>query len=941
MSRRNRTLGYLLLGAVVGIAIVLAIFFVLTRTEYGIEQVRRVAVSQIQQRIAGDLRIGRIDAAPGLLGGAILRDVEIVDESDRTFIRADSLRLAYNWRALLGGRIEFDRVDIFGAEVVIERLPGDERWNYARIFDLGEPDPDSPDRLIQFRRARIVDGLLVIRYPWRAKGQVERGDTARLILREVPGGLVRELRFEDINAVLPRVLWESPVEEGRLFVVDQLSTRGFVWEDPFEVRELSGSVTQRDSLVSFDVDRVRLPASTASGLGHIVIGEDRVGLDISIDGDDVSSADLQWLYPPLPDDGTGRFDFRIQSVPGGTLWLARDAYVSAPGTELAGSFGIVTGDTLYFTEVDLRASPLNLALLEELLPVDLPIDGLLVGTVEVEGPISSLRTRGDVRLASAHGSEAARWEGTLDLRGPFGVQNFRADVETLDVGRLAAWRPELAANSGRMSGRIEATGRFDDRLGFAARLRHELEAFAPATIEASGTVELAGRSSALDVELLAATVDLEALGSFVPGLADLRGDMRGPVTITGTLDDLAVEAELAGDFGRVRLEGRADLARDEPVYRVEGEWREFQPARYFDELPDSRIDARFLLEGRGYRPETLQASLVLDVDSARIGEVELLEGRALLAMSEGVLEVDSMRLGLESGRVEARGTIGVLADQTGILDVVVDVDALAPLRSLVFPAGEDGEGPERFEGAGRLGARLEGSLTDLAISGEARVQNFFYDNSRAQRIGVTFTASGIGTERPSYRVHATADSLAVLDQHIGGATSTLAYADELGRLTFEAWASEPAPSRYRLSSDYRWDDGVLDLSFDEAWIQTSTETWRLSDTARARIGEYGIEIDGLVLDRLHGEGSVRIAGNLPWRPSDEPEWSSGSTRASGANGSSRAYGTSGSSASYEKAAVSGLGPNRLARFQVDIENFPIFALRRGPELRPYEPRLLA
>src|SRR5690606_17834051 len=160
--------------------------------------------------------------------------------------------------------------------------------------------------------------------------------------------------FGEADAEFPRVLWESPVEEGKLFRIRRLSTRGYIWKTPFELDDLSGVVTIRDSLISFEADRFRLPGSRGSGVGRIILG-DRNLYDIRIVGDEVQFADLQWLYPPLPDEGSGELVFRIQSQPeGGTLWLAQDAHLRAPGTVLRGDFGIVTGDTLYFTQVNLR-----------------------------------------------------------------------------------------------------------------------------------------------------------------------------------------------------------------------------------------------------------------------------------------------------------------------------------------------------------------------------------------------------------------------------------------------------------------------------------------------------------------------------------------------------------------------------------------------------------
>ena len=908
--RRTRTFGYVLIGLIAGVALVLATLYILTRTEFGVEQVRRVAVSQIQQRIAGELRVGRIEAAPGLLGGAVLHDVEIDDEAGRPFLRADSLRLAYNWRVLIGGRIEFDRADIYGAEVVIERLPGDTLWNYERIFPDTEPDlgPEGPDRLIQIQRARIFDSRFVLRFPWEPDEPVTAEDAERLILREAPGGLQREFRFENINANLPRVLWESPVEEGRLFQVASLSTLGYIWTDPFDLRDMRGTVTQRDTVIAFDVDHFRLPETVGSGLGRIVVGDERVLVDISIQGDEVAMRDLQWLYPPLPDEGGGTLDFRIQTQPVGTLWLARDARISAPGTELAGSFGIVTGDTLYFTRVDLRAASLDVDLLESLLPIDLPLDGLLVGTVEVEGPISSLTTRGDLRLAggaAGHGPAAVQWAGTFDLRAPFAVQNLRADVRSLDLARFQTHWPGLAA-AGRVSGRVEATGQLDRSVHFTARLQHELQGLEPSVFEGSGTVAVDGRASRLDIELLAERFALETVGAFVPAATKWRGRVGGPLTVTGPLDDLAVLAELTTDAGRVRLEGRADLAAETPTYRLEGRIDDFDLSTLLADAPETAVQTRFALEGQGRRPDSIRALAVLELDSGRVGDVELRAGQLRLGLEDGVVLVDTLMLEVEAGRVEASGSIGLIADQRGRMQLRVHADSLSPLRGLVFPnAGTpvDEDDGHRLEGRGRIDAMLAGSLADLSIFGEASLHEFVYDHSGARSVGVTFRAAGIGTDAPSYRIHGTADSLAIFHQHLGGATITLGYEDGRGELVGNAWASEPESSEYRLVTGYRLAGEGLDLDVTEVRVRTGEEDWRLSAPAYLHLGDNGVVVNELRFARANGPGSIRATGRLPWRQED---------------------------AAGEEARDQDLA----AGFQLIVDRLPIFALRRGPDLEP-------
>src|SRR5690606_41706018 len=118
-----------------------------------------------------------------------------------------------------------------------------------------------------------------------------------------------------------------------------------------------------------------------------------------VDADQMPVRGLGWVYAKFPAEGGGEGGLRIHTVqPKGMLLLAQDARVFAPGTNLAGTLGVVFGDTLYFTQVDLRAAPLDVEFLESLLPLELPVDGLLVGTAEVTGPLSAPELDGDVRV---------------------------------------------------------------------------------------------------------------------------------------------------------------------------------------------------------------------------------------------------------------------------------------------------------------------------------------------------------------------------------------------------------------------------------------------------------------------------------------------------------------------------------------------------------------
>src|SRR5690606_30296836 len=103
----------------------------------------------------------------------------------------------------------------------------------------------------------------------------------------------------------------------------------------------------------FDLPAFAMPGSRGSAIGEVITEDERVLYDVRVRADQVAFSDLAWLYPPLDIEGGGTATFRMQTQPVGTLYLVEDARLHAPGTNIAGTFGIVVDDTVYFTQVDL------------------------------------------------------------------------------------------------------------------------------------------------------------------------------------------------------------------------------------------------------------------------------------------------------------------------------------------------------------------------------------------------------------------------------------------------------------------------------------------------------------------------------------------------------------------------------------------------------------
>ena len=618
MKRRHRTLAYIAAGVAAGLVIGSALLYTVSRTEFGMERVRRLAVNWLTQRVDGTVHIGSIGGR-GLLGGVTLRDFAIIDKLGRPFMRADSVTLAYNWRTLMGGEIVVERATLFDPEVYFEQLPGDSIWNFQHVFpDRSVPGKPKPARrLILLRNMRIVNGLAIVRMPLETAADRKLLDSDRTVIDTVPGGRAKVMRFDSLYGQLSRVIWESPIEKGKLIDIRALQGRGFVWREPMHVRSLRGTVTLRDTIVAFDIPAARFPSSSVAVTGRVVMEEGQNFFDVRVDSRDFQFRDLQWLYPRLPESGGGRGVLRIQSQrPRGILWLATDTRIAAPGTRLAGSFGVVTGaDSLYFTNVNLRASPLNLKLVQAVLPQKLPLDGLLVGTVEVKGGLSALDTRGDMQLANAAGTSGAKWHGRIDVRNGLGARDFQADVQTLDLALLNALRPSLNLK-GRISGHVEASGNIDNSVKFAADIHHYLSGYT-SSFNGAGTYT-GGAAPGIDVELNALPLSLEQLAASYPALERLRGDVRGPIHVYGALDDLAVKADLQTLGGRAQYEGRLLLRGNTPRYTGDATLYSFRLDRIIAALPATTVDGTVTFDVTGRGAEDVAGTVLTQVSTGTI-----------------------------------------------------------------------------------------------------------------------------------------------------------------------------------------------------------------------------------------------------------------------------------------------------------------------------------
>ncbi|HEV2146784.1 MAG TPA: hypothetical protein VGR37_05165 [Longimicrobiaceae bacterium] len=391
-----RALAWLAGGTLVVLLIGGAAVWYLTQTTSGRERVLELTLDRLGGGIAGELVVER--ATGNLLTGAKLYGVALRDASGEPLVLADSAYLDYDLRTLTTPRIHIERAILYSPEIYVYRLPGDTLWNYQKIFPPGEKP--GPQRYTLIDRARLVYADVRVQLPWEPVEATPRArrreiaealaDSSPVMVRRVPGGFLRTINLRNVTGTLGDVRFAPGSEAGSYFGIRDLSGTVQFFRDPFRVERLRGEVQLVEDRVEFRLPVVALPDSRLATHGLIRLGErgEDPRYDVVFTSDSIALRDFRWLYPRFPRDATGRLTLLVETRPEGTLFQARDVVLRAPGTRLVGDFGMITGDTVRFVDVSLRADPLNVDLVEQMLPDSLPVRGLRIGSVEIRGPSS-------------------------------------------------------------------------------------------------------------------------------------------------------------------------------------------------------------------------------------------------------------------------------------------------------------------------------------------------------------------------------------------------------------------------------------------------------------------------------------------------------------------------------------------------------------------------
>jgi translocation and assembly module TamB len=698
--------GVLLLGAVL----------VLTQTDWGREQVRRFAVTQLNRAADGEVAIGRVEG--NLLRGLRLVDVSIIDSDGRPFVQADTLATRFSLRSFLRRRIALTDMRLVNARIVLDKPPGED-WNWVRIFPR-DPDAVAVRRpgwgdWIRMHDVTLVDSEIEVRTAWSPSEDLtaeEREDEIRAVLagetrkrvEEVGDGYQNVIRIRQLNAELPLIFPAHPdsavipIEVARLSAI----VEAFL-PPPAVVRNLSGSIrVSTDSLFFRNVDAV-LPGSRLSGDG--VYALDSGDLLLRVQGAPLAFNDLRWLYPNLPDEGGGTLHLTVHDRSLHTRIIGRDMDLRVADATLTGDVDLQVGDTLRLRHSDIQFARVPTSLIERVAPnLEMPRQGLFTGEMELAGTADAMRIDGDVRFDDAvAGASRMRAVGRFALEPELRFDDLRLRFEPLQAELLRVAVPQLPLR-GTIEGFANLTGRPAGDLQLDSDLTLRDPRAGRSRVRATGGVDMRDELRLRNLLVRFDPLRLDLLRDEVPELpagATLAGRVRldgVPGSLLAVDGDLTLVDPVTGT-SRVAATGGIDM-RDE--LRLQNLLVRFDPLRL--DLLRARVPelpAGATLAGRMRLDGVPSRSLVVD------GEVTLADPAT------------------GTSRVAARGGID-MRDELRLRDLFVRFDPLQLdlLRARVpeLPAGATLAGQMTLDGVPARSLAVDGEVT-LAdpVTGTSRV----------------------------------------------------------------------------------------------------------------------------------------------------------------------------------------------------------------------------
>ena len=873
-------------------------FFLLTRTTVGQAIVLEAVLKRVEGAVNGEILVSGIRST-GLHRGAKLVGVRVNAPDGSPLLVVDSLEAEYAIRDILRGDVLLTGVTLWRPTFTITRPHRGEPFNVSAFLAgrragsveapvAGEAETEGGGRLV-LDDVTIYEGSLEVRYPLSSAP----GPESRIVTVPTPDGegLMRSLGFRGIDARLDRLSIIDPEVEGLRVDVDGFTMEGEVFQDPVRVLEFGGRVEWLDDRITVTAEHLSLPGTEASGLATVDLIEGSAPeLTLDFVATRLDMADLRWLQPTLP-DAQGSAGIGVKLGPEGLQVRWSGARFDVEGGEFVGDgvFSLPRGGEASLENVSVEFSGIPVSFLADYLPWTPPLDGKINGYLSLSGTMDALAVTGRVALLEpGAGPSVGEIDGVLHLRRPVGATDLHARLTPIDLG-LANRFAEGLGLAGALSLDITADGRLDEGV------RVSLDATYPDPDSQESHISVEGSVTDVEGELFVSLDGvLEPLS--ITGLFGQEsplsrlGVVRGTVRAEGPLSAVALRTDLVTGGGELTLESRFDVRSPLTSYRLRGEARDFDLGEVLPALPKGTVLSGSLdLRGEGGDLRTAELSGAVRLTASRFADLEVDTAAVQFRISEGVLTVDTVQGVIAGVAVEGAGRLAMAGSGSSEeLHVRFETDNLEGLRPLLLGPNViardtlsalelsilalEGIDPDTLPTlaqvfvSGRLDGdlMLTGSLEDLDVSGQARLEGGRYGESRVGNATVWFSANGLLSPEPDVEVEIDGDDIRILDRAFDSVSVRLEYQEPRGRVSLFLVRSEE--ESYQASVAFEREDVVRTLHLDELVLRFPDERWNLGGPATISWDPDGLTFRDLRVIRP-GVGGMRLRANgrLPFQ----------------------------------------------------------------------------
>lgn len=727
----------------------------ISRTAAGRELALDWALALVQPAINGSITVGSMGPG-GILGGATLYELQLVDSTGHRVLATDSVRARYSVAGMLGSLPGISDLEVWGA--VVDLAPA-----VGRV-DLGS--------LLVFRADAEAGGApSAVPSPAFRIGNV--GIRAgSLILRDGDG---TQTRVEGIEADFPRV--DVRPESGVFLTADadDVALSYPVGNGVLDLSGVTGTVEIGPEGVLVDATQFRLPASEGGGRIEARSDGKRLRTAFALDFARLALADLSWIDERF-DHGVARGRVGIVGGPAGPRieFDRMEAGFGAGGRiTLTGSF--LPGDTGGPRELRAELERFATEELERLLPGALPATGFLSGDLLFDGAAGDLGVAGELVLLAATGLDTlAHLSGSGRTLGSEGVADVAVTATSLDYALL-----EMFVSEPEWRGRGDMTIRADGALktGIAVEIvaNQSLPGGSSSSAALAGSVYGDTAVSVVHLDGTVSPLSLSALGQLFPAFRS-TGSVRGSFSLRGAMERLNVAVDLETDAGPLAAEGTINARDLAAGYDITASSEGLNLSRLIARLPDSTIVAgRATLNGRGLDLESLRGNFTLDAGPSTIGALRV-DSTELAAWvdDQGLLHVETVYAAAGRTTVRGRGSLGTAlnATENGVA-LSVSSPSIRPLRDIFMgrnlvawdelsPIEQelliavDGADPDTFPRArdirfdGRVDGEvvLTGGLNDLSAAAAVTFGGLEYGHVTAGSLGVDLAVTGMSIADP-------------------------------------------------------------------------------------------------------------------------------------------------------------------------------------------------